>query len=106
MSAEDAKDTVVKYAGRMNGGDFKWTFDNSVDDESYAVNEPLKAKLMSYKTTLVSVGGSVSGTDRPGTGETPGTGEDKPGTGEDKPGTGEDKPGTGGDKPTTGEAAD
>ena len=97
QSAEDAKDTVVKYAGRMNGGDFKWTFDNSVDDESYAVNEPLKAKLMSYKTTLVSVGGSVSGTDRPGTGETPGTGEDKPGTGEDKPGTGEDKPGTGGD---------
>ena len=59
----------------MNGGDFKWTFDNSVDDESYAVNEPLKAKLMSYKTTLVSVGGSVSGTDRPGTGEKPGTGE-------------------------------
>lgn len=97
QSAEDAKDTVVKYAGRMNGGDFKWTFDNSVDDESYAVNEPLKAKLMSYKTTLVSVGGSVSGTDRPGTGETPGTGEDKPGTGEDKPGTGEDKPSTGGD---------
>ena len=82
QSAEDAKDTVVKYAGRMNGGDFKWTFDNSVDDESYAVNEPLKAKLMSYKTTLVSVGGSVSGTDRPGTGEKPGTGEDKPSTGE------------------------
>ena len=105
QSAEDAKDTVVKYAGRMNGGDFKWTFDNSVDDESYAVNEPLKAKLMSYKTTLVSVGGSVSGTDRPGTGETPGTGEDKPGTGEDKPGTGEDKPGTGEDKPSTGETA-
>ena len=103
QSAEDAKDTVIKYAGRMNGGDFKWTFDNSVDDESYAVNEPLKAKLMSYKTTLVSVGGSVSGTDRPGTGETPGTGEDKPGTGEDKPGTGEDKPGTGEDKPGTGE---
>ena len=102
QSAEDAKDTVIKYAGRMNGGDFKWTFDNSVDDESYAVNEPLKAKLMSYKTTLVSVGGSVSGTDRPGTGETPGTGEDKPGTGEDKPGTGEDKPGTGEDKPSTG----
>lgn len=102
QSAEDAKDTVIKYAGRMNGGDFKWTFDNSVDDESYAVNEPLKAKLMSYKTTLVSVGGSVSDTDRPGTGETPGTGEDKPGTGEDKPGTGEDKPGTG-ETPSTGE---
>ena len=103
QSAEDAKDTVVKYAGRMNGGDFKWTFDNSVDDESYAVNEPLKAKLMSYKTTLVSVGGSVSGTDRPGTGETPGTGEDNSGT--DTPGTGEDKPGTGEDKPSTGETA-
>ena len=33
QSAEDAKDTVVKYAGSMNGGYFKWTFDNSDYDE-------------------------------------------------------------------------
>ena len=45
------------------GGDFKWTFDNSVDDTSYSLNRPLKDKLNAYKTSLVSVGGgSVSGT--------------------------------------------
>ena len=43
------------------GGDFKWTFDNSVDDTSYSLNRPLKDKLNAYKTSLVSVGGgSVS----------------------------------------------
>lgn len=58
QSPEDAKNTVIKYAGRINGGDFKWTFDNSVDDASYTVNKALKSALMSYKTTLVSVGGN------------------------------------------------
>lgn len=63
QSAEEAKETVVNYAGRMNGGDFEWTFDNSVDDESYVVNEALKSKLMSYTSQLKSVGGmdGVSG---------------------------------------------
>ena len=43
-------------------GDFKWTFDNSVDDTSHSLNKPLKDKLNAYKTSLVSVGGgSVSG---------------------------------------------
>ncbi|MEG1586849.1 MAG: pectate lyase, partial [Bacteroidales bacterium] len=50
-------DVVTKYAGRMNGGDFKWTFNNAVDDASYAVNPALKAALSSYKTTLVAIQG-------------------------------------------------
>ena len=58
----DVPSIVTKYAGRIMGGDFKWTFDNSVDDTSYSLNKPLKDKLNAYKTTLVSVGGgSVSG---------------------------------------------
>ena len=59
----DVASIVTKYAGRVMGGDFKWTFDNSVDDTSYSLNRPLKDKLNAYKTSLVSVGGgSVSGT--------------------------------------------
>ena len=58
----DVPSIVTKYAGRIMGGDFKWTFDNSVDDTSHSLNKPLKDKLNAYKTSLVSVGGgSVSG---------------------------------------------
>lgn len=60
QSAEAAKNSVVAYAGRINGGDFKWTF-TSADDEAYVVNEQLKAALSSYKTSLVSVGGNATG---------------------------------------------
>lgn len=47
--ATTARDNVVRYAGRVQGGDFKWTFDNSVDDASSDVNQPLKDALVAYK---------------------------------------------------------
>ncbi|NLT08494.1 MAG: pectate lyase, partial [Ruminococcus sp.] len=47
--ASDVPAVVTAKAGRVDGGDFKWTFNNSVDDESYAVNTALKSKLSSYK---------------------------------------------------------
>lgn len=46
---------VTSSAGRMEGGDFKWTFDNSVDDASYAINTELKAAVTNYSTKLVSI---------------------------------------------------
>ncbi len=52
-----AKANVMKYAGRVNGGDFKWTFDNSVDDAAYAVNTALKSALVAYKGTVKSIQG-------------------------------------------------
>ena len=52
-----AKTNVMKYAGRMNGGDFKWTFDNSKDDAAYAVNQSLKNALVAYKGTVASIQG-------------------------------------------------
>jgi pectate lyase len=66
-SPEDAVTKVTKYAGRVSGGDLKWTFDNSVDDASYAVNTALKAALTGYKTSLVSVQGdtAISNTESP-----------------------------------------
>ena len=58
----DVPSIVKSEAGRLAGGDFKWTFDNSVDDTSYSLNSALKTALNNYKTSLVSVGGgSTSG---------------------------------------------
>ena len=48
-SPEQALVNVRTYAGRVQGGDFKWTFDNSVDDAAYEVNQKLKDALMAYK---------------------------------------------------------
>ena len=48
-SPEKALANVRAYAGRVQGGDFKWAFDNSVDDAAYEVNQKLKDALMAYK---------------------------------------------------------
>ena len=57
QSAEEAKETVIAYAGRINHGDFIWRFNNSVDDTSYDVNTGLKSALNSYKGSVISAGG-------------------------------------------------
>ena len=44
-----AKANVMAFAGRVQGGDFKWTFDNSMDDASSDVNQALKDALVAYK---------------------------------------------------------
>lgn len=54
--AEDVPSVVTSKAGRVDGGDFKWQFDNSVDDTSYAVNTALKAALVAYKDSIVAIG--------------------------------------------------
>ena len=54
---EKAKEKVEKYAGRLNGGDFKWEF-TSEDDEDDGVNADLKEALENYETSLLSVGGN------------------------------------------------
>jgi len=56
-TADDAKDNVIAYAGRINGGDFKWTFNNSVDDASYDVNSELRTAVNNYNGTVVAIGG-------------------------------------------------
>ena len=57
-----AKANVEKYAGRVRGGDFKWSFDNSKDDAESAVNQALKDALVAYKggTGTVYYGGESS----------------------------------------------
>lgn len=56
---EAARDQVMQYAGRVSGGDLQYTFDNSVDDASYAVNTTLKSLLTNYVSTLVFVQGET-----------------------------------------------
>lgn len=55
-NADDVPTNVTAKAGRVDGGDFKWTFNNAVDDESYDVNKELKAALVNYKPTVVAIG--------------------------------------------------
>lgn len=75
-SPEAARDKVMLLAGRMHGGDFKWTFNNAVDDSSYDVNPALKAALTGYKTKLIAVQGEdtpIDGGDENGGGDDNGT---------------------------------
>ena len=66
QSPQDAKASVEKYAGRVNGGDFKWDFNDSVEDTNHAVINELKSALTSYSTSLVSVGGYEGSVNMPG----------------------------------------
>lgn len=93
-----AKVTGFYGAGRLNHGDLQWTFDNSVDDDSYAVNSGLKNDVVNYKNTdLLEIGGNGTsagegggGTVDPGTDPTPDPGTDPtptPDPGTDTPST-------------------
>lgn len=59
-SPEDAVTKVTQYSGRLNGGDFNWIFDNSVDDSSYDVITELKNALSNYQSSLISIQGAES----------------------------------------------
>ena len=52
---EDVPAAVTAKAGRLQGGDFKWTF-TEADDTSYAVNTALKSALTGYKSAIVKIG--------------------------------------------------
>ncbi|MDE6371324.1 MAG: hypothetical protein K2K92_07530 [Duncaniella sp.] len=56
-AAEDVPGIVTGRAGRMGGGDLKWTFDNGTDDAHHEVNTGLKAALTGYKSGLIAVQG-------------------------------------------------
>lgn len=59
---EQAKEKVQRYAGRLDGGDLSWTFDNEKEDGNYAVIPELKAAVVGYKSSVVKIGAvAVSG---------------------------------------------
>lgn len=55
-----AKTKTTQYAGRVSGGDLKWTFNNATDDTSSLVITALKTTLTNYTTKLVSVQGETN----------------------------------------------
>ena len=61
---ENVPAKVMQYAGRMNGGDFKWTFDNA-DDTDYGVDSSLKSAVVNYTSPLVSIGGYTGEIEQP-----------------------------------------
>ena len=54
LAVEDVVEDVSTYAGRMEGGDFNYEFDDSVDDKDAARNEVLGTMLENYTTSLVT----------------------------------------------------
>lgn len=90
-TADDANNVpsiVMANAGRMNGGDFTWTFNNATDDADYSVNTTLKNAIANYNSSLVSIigygadtntgneGGSTTNPGEGGTTTEPGEGGD------------------------------
>ncbi|MCM1438287.1 MAG: Ig-like domain-containing protein [Roseburia sp.] len=53
---EQAKEKVMRYAGRVDGGDVKWEFDNATEDANYAVIPELKALLTAYDDKILKIG--------------------------------------------------
>lgn len=51
-----AKANVMAWAGRVQGGDFKWTY-TAADDSSSAVNPAMKAALIGYKSPILRIQG-------------------------------------------------
>lgn len=58
-AAENVPASVMATAGRMNGGDFKWSFDNSVQDTNSDVIPELQNAIINYESKLVKIGGST-----------------------------------------------
>ncbi len=73
---EQAKTKVERYAGRVDGGDLKWDFNDQTEDPNYAIITELKDKVTHYSGTVVKIGniavsssgGSTGGTTGGGTG--------------------------------------
>lgn len=55
-AAKDVPAIVTSEAGRINGGDFEFEFNDSVDDSSYALNTELMTAIKSYKTSVIAIG--------------------------------------------------
>lgn len=54
---EQVATIVSQSAGRNDGGDIHWTFNNEVDDADHSLNEALKAVLTNYASSIVSIQG-------------------------------------------------
>ncbi|MDE6662293.1 MAG: chitobiase/beta-hexosaminidase C-terminal domain-containing protein [Lachnospiraceae bacterium] len=70
-TAAEARDKVIANAGRLNGGDLKWTFNNANEDTNYYVITELKDKVVNYQTPVKLIGGINGVVTKPGSGDIP-----------------------------------
>ncbi len=54
-AAADVPAKVTSRAGRLEGGDFHWAFDNASDDPSHDLNPALKQALLDYHPTPAKI---------------------------------------------------
>ena len=52
QSPEKAKETIMSYAGRTQGGDVSYQFDNSTADTSYDIDTTLANLVIGYKSNV------------------------------------------------------
>jgi len=60
-AVEDVPDVVKSKAGRIDGGDFSWTFGES-EDTNYAVIPGLKTAITNYTSAVKTIGGIAATT--------------------------------------------
>ncbi|MBQ8942025.1 MAG: hypothetical protein IJ062_09310 [Firmicutes bacterium] len=60
LAAKDVPAFVIANAGRCNGGNFVFKFNNAFDDTDYEVNSDLTAALAAYRNNIVTIGGTVT----------------------------------------------
>lgn len=74
-AAEDVPSIVkgIYGAGRINHGDFRWTFNNNTQDKNYDIVNALSTALANYETTLIgfyegdtNLGNNGAGSENPG----------------------------------------
>ena len=70
QTPDAAVSTIKAYAGRVGGGDLKWTFNNSTEDTNYDVIPGLRSaidsytsKMQSYQTTTYPTNSSLNVTE-------------------------------------------
>ncbi len=51
---DDVPAIVMAYAGRTEGGDLKWTFNNSTDDSFSAIDVNLKKAIENYQSKVIT----------------------------------------------------
>ncbi|MDE7266347.1 MAG: chitobiase/beta-hexosaminidase C-terminal domain-containing protein [Lachnospiraceae bacterium] len=52
---ENVPTVVTAKAGRLNGGDLEWKFDNAIEDTNYSVISALKTKVTNYTTSVKKI---------------------------------------------------
>ena len=60
QTPDEAVETIKLFAGRVQGGDLKWQFDNAVEDTNYQPIAGLRTAIDNYETKLVKILGIES----------------------------------------------